>query len=41
MVLGTAFGWTNGATLVASILLAFVFGYALTSLPLFAMRGHH
>lgn len=35
MVLGTAFGWTNGATLVASILLAFVFGYALTSLPLF------
>jgi hypothetical protein len=35
MVLGTAFGWTNGVTLVASILLAFVFGYALTSLPLF------
>jgi hypothetical protein len=34
MVLGTAFGWSNGATLAASILLAFVFGYALTSLPL-------
>ena len=34
MVLGTAFGWSNGATLVASILLAFLFGYALTSLPL-------
>ena len=34
MVLGTAFGWSNGATIVASILLAFVFGYGLTSLPL-------
>ena len=34
MVLGTALGWSNGATLVASILLAFLFGYALTSLPL-------
>jgi hypothetical protein len=34
MVLGTAFSWTNGATVVASILLAFVFGYGLTSLPL-------
>ncbi len=34
MVLGTAFGWSNGATVVASILLAFVCGYGLTSLPL-------
>ena len=34
MVLGTALGWSNGATVVASILLAFVFGYALTSVPL-------
>lgn len=33
MVLGTAFGLHNGATVVVSILLAFVFGYALT------MRG--
>ena len=30
MVLGTAFGWPNTATVVASIALAFVFGYALT-----------
>ena len=34
MVLGTAFGWSDGVTLAASILLAFFFGYALTSLPL-------
>jgi hypothetical protein len=34
MVLGTALGWSDGLTLVASILLAFAFGYALTSLPL-------
>ncbi|WP_380281431.1 DUF4396 domain-containing protein [Kitasatospora purpeofusca] len=33
MVLGTALGLHNGATVVLSILLAFVFGYALT------MRG--
>ncbi|MFB7475957.1 DUF4396 domain-containing protein [Kitasatospora sp. NPDC056184] len=33
MVLGTAFGLHNGATVTLSILLAFVFGYALT------MRG--
>ena len=26
--------WSNGATVVASILLAFVFGYGLTSVPL-------
>jgi hypothetical protein len=34
MALGTALGWSNGVTVVASILLAFVFGYGLTSLPL-------
>lgn len=34
MVLGTALGWSNGGTVVASIALAFVFGYGLTSLPL-------
>ncbi|MGB3441367.1 MAG: DUF4396 domain-containing protein [Actinophytocola sp.] len=33
MVIGTAFGWSNAPTIVISILLAFVFGYALT------MRG--
>ncbi|MER7756766.1 DUF4396 domain-containing protein [Kitasatospora sp. NPDC097643] len=33
MILGTAFGLHNGATVVISVLLAFVFGYALT------MRG--
>ncbi|MFC5665736.1 DUF4396 domain-containing protein [Kitasatospora misakiensis] len=33
MVLGTAFGLHSGATVVLSVLLAFVFGYALT------MRG--
>ena len=34
MVVGTALGWSNGATVVASILLAFVFGYTLTIVPL-------
>jgi len=33
MVIGTAFGWPNVPTIVLSIALAFVFGYALT------MRG--
>ncbi|WP_374202918.1 DUF4396 domain-containing protein [Saccharothrix sp. S26] len=33
MVIGTAFGWGNLATIVLAIALAFVFGYALT------MRG--
>ncbi len=35
MVLATAFGWGNGLSIAASIVLAFVFGYALTSIPLF------
>src|SRR2546423_627425 len=34
MIIGTALGWSNGATIAASILLAFFFGYGLTSLPL-------
>jgi hypothetical protein len=34
MVLATAFGWSNGATIAVSIALAFVFGYTLTTLPL-------
>ena len=34
MGIGTAFGPSNGATVVLSVLLAFVFGYSLTSLPL-------
>ena len=34
MVIGTARGWGNGATITVSVLLAFVFGYALTMMPL-------
>ena len=34
MVVGTALGWGNGATVVLSIVLAFFFGYSLTLLPL-------
>jgi hypothetical protein len=34
MVVGTAADLSNGATVVISIALAFVFGYSLTSLPL-------
>jgi hypothetical protein len=34
MVIGTALGLANGATVALSIVLAFFFGYALTSLPL-------
>ena len=34
MVIGTAFGWGNFATIVLSIVLAFFFGYSLTMLPL-------
>ncbi|WP_433195229.1 DUF4396 domain-containing protein [Nocardia sp. CA-107356] len=33
MVIGTAFGWNNTSTMVLAIVLAFLFGYALT------MRG--
>src|SRR5688572_16352431 len=34
MVIGTALGWGNGATIALAVALAFVFGYALTMLPL-------
>jgi hypothetical protein len=34
MIIGTAAGLSNGATIVLSIALAFFFGYGLTSLPL-------
>jgi hypothetical protein len=34
MVIGTALQWTNVATIVLSVALAFVFGYALTLKPL-------
>jgi hypothetical protein len=34
MVIGTALGWSNLATIVIAVLLAFLFGYALTLIPL-------
>ena len=34
VIIGTALGWPNGPTIVLAIVLAFVFGYSLTSLPL-------
>ena len=34
MVIGTALGWSNLATIVLAVALAFVFGYALTLIPL-------
>jgi uncharacterized protein DUF4396 len=34
MVLGTRFRWSNATTVIVSVLLAFVLGYALTLLPL-------
>jgi hypothetical protein len=34
MVIGSALGWGNFATIVLSIVLAFFFGYSLTMLPL-------
>ena len=34
MMLGTAWGWGNGATILLAVLLAFVFGYLLTVWPL-------
>jgi len=33
MVIGTALGWGNLATIVLSVVLAFVFGYSLTMRP--------
>ena len=37
LIIGTAFGLTNGVTIALSVILAFAFGYLLTSLPLFRM----
>jgi hypothetical protein len=37
MIVGTALGWGNVPTIAVSVLLAFVFGYTLTLLPL--VRG--
>jgi hypothetical protein len=34
MVVGTALGWGNGATIALAVILAFLFGYALTLVPL-------
>jgi hypothetical protein len=34
MVIGTALDWSNAPTIALSIVLAFAFGYTLTSLPL-------
>jgi hypothetical protein len=34
MAIATAFDWSNGPSIAISIVLAFVFGYGLTSLPL-------
>ena len=36
MVIGTALHWSNAATIAISIVLAFIFGYALTMRPLLA-----
>lgn len=38
MVLGTYWGWGNGATIALAVALAFIFGYALTMLPLLRAR---
>ena len=34
MVIGTALGWGNLATIALAVILAFLFGYALTMIPL-------
>jgi hypothetical protein len=36
MVISTALGWHNAASIVLSIVLAFIFGYALTIRPVLA-----
>ena len=37
MVIGTALGWGNGATIALAVMLAFLFGYAFTLVPLLQM----
>jgi uncharacterized membrane protein len=39
MVVGTALGWSNAATIVLAVVLAFLFGYALTLWPLLKAMG--
>jgi hypothetical protein len=39
MVIGTALGWGNGATIALAVVLAFLFGYALTLVPLLKVVG--
>jgi hypothetical protein len=39
MVVGTALGWGNGATIALAVGLAFLFGYALTLRPLLSAMG--
>ena len=39
MVIGTALGWGNGATIALAVALAFLFGFALTLLPLVKATG--
>ena len=34
MVIGTAFGWSNVATIAIAVVLAFLFGYSFTMVPL-------
>ena len=34
MVIGTGLGWSNAATIAISVALAFLFGYALTMIPM-------
>jgi hypothetical protein len=34
LIIGTALGWSNVATIVLAVVLAFFFGYSLTMLPL-------
>ena len=38
MVIGTALGWGDVATIALAVVLAFIFGYALTMLPLIRAR---
>ena len=39
VVVGTALGWGNGATIALSIVLAFFFGYSFTFVPLLKAMG--
>ena len=39
MVIGTALGWGNAATIAFAVVLAFVFGYAFTLVPLLKAVG--